>query len=519
MDSRLLFVFALAWIHLMVVDARIPEEPAVPNQMVTTESMVTASTQPTPELHHPPQNGPCFYAEPELCQSPLIDDPKLQVPNCECRLHPTIPQSLICCNVTSLTNITSCQEPDPSEHWKNIHVRNASLDELDISNGFWKLFESISITDGTLKRITREFTRFSATKCFNVSNNTIMEIQPRVFRNLMQLQVLDISFNNLSTIPNINKLTNLTMLTIDIRGNKDMLCKSVSETIDRGGLELNFVEPDKTYCLTNQTFNWFNSTDNVPLRQLYRMKQLQSECPSDCKCEVERMNYEQQSPENGTPLLIFSAKVDCSNRHLTELPQKLPTNTYSLNVSCNNITSLSALNDNPTYQQIIRLYADNNQISSLLDLEGTTFIEEFEVLSLRKNKLKSIPIYLLSNTLDKNPRGKMLYFEGNKLHCDCNSAKILRLWLLARQNHIKDWDQILCENMPQIVVDLSEMKLCQSQHDWTDYIYYLIAAEIFLLGALVFKVSYDYWVFKTAGYLPWPASKMPKLPCDWLCES
>jgi hypothetical protein len=68
------------------------------------------------------------------------------------------------------------------------------------------------------------------------------------------------------------------------------------------------------------------------------------------------------------------------------------------------------------------------------------------------------------------------------------------------------------------VVDLSEIKLCQSQHDWADYIYYLIAAEIILLLLLIFKVSYDYWVFKTAGYLPWPASKMPKLPCDWLCE-
>lgn len=74
--------------------------------------------------------------------------------------------------------------------------------------------------------------------------------------------------------------------------------------------------------------------------------------------------------------------------------------------------------------------------------------------------------------------------------------------------------------MPDVkIVDLNEAKLCQSQHDWTDYIYYLIAAEVFMLVALIMKVSYDYWIFKTAGYLPWPANKMPKLPCDWLCES
>lgn len=177
----------------------------------------------------------------------------------------------------------------------------------------------------------------------------------------------------------------------------------------------------------------------------------------------------------------------------------------------------------------------------MLDLEGTKFLENFNTMYLRRNKLVSIPLYLLSNTLDKSPDGRSLFLEGNQLHCDCNSAKVLKvyrfynsfdffssssiplslsqLWLLSRQTHIPDTDRILCRNMNQKVLGLSEMKLCQSQHDWTDYIYYLIGAEILLLLALVMKVSYDYWVFKTAGYLPWPASKMPKLPCDWLCES
>lgn len=73
--------------------------------------------------------------------------------------------------------------------------------------------------------------------------------------------------------------------------------------------------------------------------------------------------------------------------------------------------------------------------------------------------------------------------------------------------------------MQKKVMDLSENKLCHQPHDWTDYIFYLIGAEVVLLVAIVAKVSYDYWVFKTAGYLPWPASQMPKMPCDWLCET
>lgn len=120
-----------------------------------------------------------------------------------------------------------------------------------------------------------------------------------------------------------------------------MLCKSVLESIERGGVH--FVDPDSTFCLTNQTFNWFNSTDSIPLRQLERMKQLQSECPTiegfgNCTCDPERMTYEEK--EDG-PQLVFAAKVDCSGLGLTELPKNLPVMTLSLNVSNNNVSGTS----------------------------------------------------------------------------------------------------------------------------------------------------------------------------------
>lgn len=77
-------------------------------------------------------------------------------------------------------------------------------------------------------------------------------------------------------------------------GNKGILCKSILESTERGGVT--FVEPDSTYCLMNQTFHWFNSTDKIPLRQVERMKQMHSECPfipgyGNCTCELEQMSY------------------------------------------------------------------------------------------------------------------------------------------------------------------------------------------------------------------------------------
>lgn len=64
----------------------------------------------------------------------------------------------------------------------------------------------------------------------------------------------------------------------------------------------------------------------------------------------------------------------------------------------------------------------------MLDLEGTKFLENFNTMYLRRNKLVSIPLYLLSNTLDKSPDGRSLFLEGNQLHCDCNSAKVLKVY-------------------------------------------------------------------------------------------
>lgn len=74
-----------------------------------------------------------------------------------------------------------------------------------------------------------------------------------------------------------------------------MLCKSISEFIERRNVT--FLEPDATSCVINHTFHWFQSVDSLPLRQLQRMKQLDTECPQidgygNCSCAPERMSYE-----------------------------------------------------------------------------------------------------------------------------------------------------------------------------------------------------------------------------------
>lgn len=46
--------------------------------------------------------------------------------------------------------------------------------------------------------------------------------------------------------------------------------------------------------------------------------------------------------------------------------------------------------NNPTYQTIVKLYADNNRIESMHDLEGTKFMDNFQKLHLRNNTISRV---------------------------------------------------------------------------------------------------------------------------------
>ncbi|XP_023246474.1 protein halfway-like [Copidosoma floridanum] len=297
-----------------------------------------------------------------------------------------------------------------------------------------------------------------------------------------------------------------------------LLCHDIYQNINKTAEnQIVFNRENETVCSSSKTWHWFNATAQVPLKQVRYLSSLQTECPRgdswQCICEFSRLELLKDK------MPTFAVSVDCSNMQLKQLPQKLPRNAISLNVAYNNITSLDELSTNPSYDSLREFIADHNDISSINKLEGSKFLDSYAYLSLRHNKIKSLPTYLwVSNVNDKNYVSNKygVKFGGNELHCDCNTAKYLKMWL---QTKVLDYDEVLCENVKERVIDLDSTKMCVYPADWTDYIYYIIASEILLLISIIIKVSYDYWVFKTSGFLPWPANKMPKLPCDWLCET
>ncbi|XP_030245588.1 protein halfway [Drosophila navojoa] len=545
--------------HQVVIERQIEVEKADSVPAVTPVASTTAvAPSATVSSELPDYLKNCFYAEEELClnwrrhngsdEPPVLDrldisgvklddgeenmsdnmtaisaqnDSLLQSQNlqardrdansCQCREHPTRANSWYCCNITHISMISSCSN---ISKWTNLHVRNLSVQAMNLSNPIYRSLQSLAVTDGNIMQLTNAFPRHSKLKCLNISNNNISDIASRAVKDVPQLEFFGISKNLLSRVPNRNQNKHIAL---DISGNMRLLCEPLNEIIY--GDSFNFVNPENSFCLYNATHKWFNSTNLVSVKQLESIKKCGTKCPvipnyGNCSCNIYNMMIIQGDQSRTV------CHVDCSNLGLLELPSLLPDNTFTLNISNNKISTLGDhFHTNPTYYNIVKLDADNNHISSIYEFEGTKFIEQFQRLYMRNNSLTKIPEYFLNNALMDTGIGRRIYLAENRLQCDCNSAKTLQNWLRERSTDIPDYMDIRCRNLPQSVIELQETKLCQSPPDWTDYIYYLIAAEVILLLALITKVSYDYWVFKTAGYLPWPASKMPKLPCDCLCES
>lgn len=84
------------------------------------------------------------------------------------------------------------------------------------------------------------------------------------------------------------------------------------------------------------------------------------------------------------------------------------------------------MNENPSYFHLERLDADNNWIESLLDLEGTNFIQNFHILHLRKNRLKSVCQAWVEICYQESSRltPSILYFRFHTICCHTHWIEI-----------------------------------------------------------------------------------------------
>lgn len=64
----------------------------------------------------------------------------------------------------------------------------------------------MSVTDGKIDKVVGAFSKHTSISCLNLSNNALNDIDRRSFVHLHNLSMLDLSHNNLSEVPNFNKM-------------------------------------------------------------------------------------------------------------------------------------------------------------------------------------------------------------------------------------------------------------------------------------------------------------------------
>ncbi|XP_069690480.1 protein halfway isoform X2 [Periplaneta americana] len=433
------------------------------------------------------QSSECFQGPKDYCKDSTEES--------GCRYLSDANDTALCCHLKSFAFKEWISVLQTNRNLSKLYIHFTILDELNM-NMFWSpTLKSLTFTDGQAPRVVRaNKTTLTSLKCLNLSSNQIVDFDSRVTADLPSLELLDLSNNNLTNFSLIkaeNSNRSLPQFWLDISNNKKVWCANITRLRSRkhGTGDLDFLNKNNTACTVLREEYWFPVVSTLTFHQLDQLDKVDEQCRKDTPCTCQVIRYlilEDQS-------LSLHISANCSGKNLTALPD-VPAHTVSLNISNNNITSLKRFKTDANYSEIKELYAENNQIMSLQEIEASEFLKHFQILDIRGNKLTEIETYIYNNAFDGDNH-KIVRLAGNKVLCDCNTAL-----------HVK-------------VKDLDQNKVCKHQRVWTDYINYIIACEVVLLLLLVSKVSYDYWVFRTAGYLPWPASKMPKMPCDWVFET
>ncbi|BES97566.1 LRR_TYP [Nesidiocoris tenuis] len=207
-------------------------------------------------------------------------------------------------------------------------------------------------------------------RSINLANNRLLVIEPNAFQHSRNtLEALDISYNNLLTIPEeaINNLNRLKMLSVERNKISSLL------SVDWGSLTSIL---ESLYLGGNHLFT-------LPLKPGYSLMEFRSLV--NLKLDG---NYLKSLPENSVPFTVASLSV--SNNHLDEFPYSLVailSDLKKLNLADNHIEVLSPLSK-AKIKELLTLDLSNNVIKSISDFLGKTI--KIQELNLSHNKIVSV---------------------------------------------------------------------------------------------------------------------------------
>lgn len=224
-----------------------------------------------------------------------------------------------------------------------------------------------------------------------------------------------------------------------------------------------------------------------------------------CNCHISYLRLNEARNEFQP---MFS--VNCSGAGFTNFPSKLPENTTTLFITHNSISSLNMLcTRNSTYNNVLDIYLDYNQINDASVLDNCEWFNNFRVLSLKGNMLERIPNYAFRNSFEKSQHAMKLYLSENPWLCNCRLQPRL-LKLCQKYDLIVDQKQIRClsdkneaNTYGRLLMELTRNDVCQVKEFPLNP--YEIMSVVFsaLILLLFFNLLYDYYLYKKYGKLPW----------------
>lgn len=230
-----------------------------------------------------------------------------------------------------------------------------------------------------------------------------------------------------------------------------------------------------------------------------------------CSCHISYLRLNEARNEFQP---MFS--VNCSGAGFTNFPSKLPGNTTTLFITHNSITSLNMLcTRNSTYNNVLDIYLDYNQISDASVLDNCEWFNNFRVLSLKGNLLERIPNYAFRNSFEQSQHAVKLYMSDNPWLCNCRLQPRL-LKLCQKYELIVDKKQIRCLSEKnekniygRLLMELTRNEVCQAnEFPLNSYeIMSIVFSSLILL--LILNLLYDYYTYKKYGKLPWIVLNCP----------
>ncbi|XP_030751585.1 protein singed wings 2 [Sitophilus oryzae] len=413
-------------------------------------------------------------------------------------------------NCVQNNNHLLCKNEFPTKAYTNIDVlkiTDSRIDNLDLKNWHrsFQNLSSLTVIGNNRTKLRRiAFPREKlGIKILKLNNLQITSVfLENITNHFIGLEVLDISNNYIADFPKFNYSS---LKEVYLKGNKWNCSKSLEWILD---LDLSvFRDLPELKCFRMPH-------NNKPLLAIAQFRKITAEtCTPNCSCHLEKcVTY------MNTDVLEPIIEVNCSFRGFRTLPDTFPVKTKTIRLEGNEISDLSALRTNLRYRNVLDIYLDNNKLTNIHVLEGSHWLTNFRVFSLRNNQIEELPTYALDDAFKRNPNmpdAVRLNLGGNPWRCNCVFMPRFKEMLQKYAPQIKDIRDIRCaedsENSLVPIMDLSRSSVCHSPTEYTvqealDLLNVVLGLLIILILG---KLAYDYYNFKKTGKLPWIVTKMP----------